>query len=92
MSYKSFLRFQNWPYANKLENGQFEGFCIDLLNEISTIAKITYTLKLSSDGQYGGWLKNGSVNGMIGEVYRNVSFEFQKNFFNCIENKSFRNK
>jgi hypothetical protein len=44
-------------------------------------------LKLSSDGQYGGWLKNGSVNGMIGEVYRNVSFEFQNKIFNCIENK-----
>ena len=65
---------QNWPYANKLENGQFEGYVVDLLNEISTIAKITYTLKLSSDGEYGGWTKNGSVNGMIGEVYRNVSF------------------
>jgi len=37
-------------------------------------------LKLSSDGQYGGWTKNGSVNGMIGEVYRNVSLEKSKLF------------
>ncbi|CAG2116908.1 unnamed protein product [Medioppia subpectinata] len=62
----------NWPYANQLENGQFEGLAIDILNEISRIAKITYTLKLSNHTEYGGWSQNGSVTGIIGQIYRNV--------------------
>ena len=65
---------QNWPYVNRLANGQFEGFCIDLLNELAPLMGMAYTLSPVADGQYGGWLPaNGTVNGMVGEVMRGVS-------------------
>lgn len=58
---------------NRRSNGQFEGFCIDLLNELAPLMGIAYTLSPVADGQYGGWLAtNGSVNGMVGEVLRGV--------------------
>ncbi|XP_027203745.2 glutamate receptor ionotropic, kainate glr-3-like [Dermatophagoides pteronyssinus] len=62
----------NWPFVSQRSNGQFEGYCIDLLNELAPLMGITYTLSLVRDGQYGGWLSptNGTVNGMIGEVSR----------------------
>lgn len=61
----------NWPYVNRLANGQFEGFCIDLLNELAPLMGMAYTLSPVADGQYGGWLPaNGTVNGMVGEVMR----------------------
>ena len=68
---------QNWPYVNRLPNGQFEGYCIDLLNELAPLMGMAYTLKPVADGQYGGWVNNnGTVNGMIGEVMRGVSLQF----------------
>ncbi|KAI2811080.1 hypothetical protein RDWZM_002109 [Blomia tropicalis] len=61
----------NWPFVNRLANGQYEGFCIDLLNDLAPLMGIAYTLKPVDDGQYGGWIShNGSINGMIGEVMR----------------------
>ncbi|KAI6219195.1 hypothetical protein M3Y99_01669700 [Aphelenchoides fujianensis] len=47
------------------QNSQFEGFCIDLLNELSNDLGFTYTLHL-----YGNDVGNGSWNGMIGELLR----------------------
>lgn len=48
---------------------------MDLLNELSQAMGVAYTLKVVGDGQYGGWVsQNGSINGMIGEVMRGVSW------------------
>ncbi|UXI20877.1 hypothetical protein NH340_JMT06820 [Sarcoptes scabiei] len=61
----------NWPYIDRKPNGQFEGFCIDLLNQIASLTGIAYTLSVVPDGKYGGWVSpNGSIDGMIGQIYR----------------------
>ncbi|XP_039248467.2 glutamate receptor 3-like [Styela clava] len=55
-------------------NEKYEGFCVDLLNEISKIVPMQYKLRPVLDGQYGS--KNeetGIWNGMIGEVKYNVA-------------------
>ncbi|KAI6179694.1 hypothetical protein M3Y98_00638000 [Aphelenchoides besseyi] len=51
------------------QNSQFEGFCIDLLHELSNDLGFTYTLHIVKDGQYGS-VNNGSWNGLIGELLR----------------------
>ncbi|KAH7726269.1 CBN-GLR-5 protein [Aphelenchoides avenae] len=52
------------------ENSQFEGFCIDLLEELSKDLGFTYTIHIVKDSQYGNDIGNGSWNGMIGEILR----------------------
>lgn len=43
---------------DKLEgNSQFEGYAIDLIQEISEILKFNYTIRLAPDGRYGGYNK-----------------------------------
>nr|XP_018672579.1 glutamate receptor 2-like isoform X1 [Ciona intestinalis] len=61
------IRKPNWQ---ELEgNDRFEGFCVDLLKEITKIAQIQYRIKPVDDGQYGSKNdKDGTWNGMIGEV------------------------
>ncbi|CAG2174718.1 unnamed protein product, partial [Oppiella nova] len=56
---------------SRLANGQFEGFCVDLLNEIAAITRMAYTLQLSPEDKIGGWNRNGTIDGLIGQVYRN---------------------
>ena len=34
-------------------NDRFEGYCVDLLREISLILQFNYTIKLVDDGKYG---------------------------------------
>ena len=58
---------------NRRQNGQFEGFCVDLLNELAPLMEMAYTLYIAPDGKYGGWVaQNGTINGMVGEVMRGV--------------------
>ena len=46
-----------------------EGFCIDILKELSRRTGFHYTLKLVSDGQYGAYNDSAqSWNGVIGEL------------------------
>ncbi|XP_069950782.1 glutamate receptor ionotropic, kainate 2-like isoform X2 [Cherax quadricarinatus] len=50
-------------------NDRFEGFCIDLLNEIASILKFNYTLVSVPDNSYGSKDKvSGEWNGMIKEL------------------------
>lgn len=68
-------------------NAQFEGFCIDLLHELSNdlglflllislifllFVGFTYTIHVVRDNQYGNSI-NGTWNGMIGEIIHGVS-------------------
>ncbi|KAL9962102.1 hypothetical protein ACROYT_G031174 [Oculina patagonica] len=46
----------------------YEGYCIDLLNELARNFKFTYEIYPSPDGLYGAETKNGTWNGMIGEL------------------------
>ncbi|XP_060082330.1 glutamate receptor-like [Ylistrum balloti] len=49
---------------------KFEGFCIDLAEKIANYVNITYDICLVSDFNYGTMLKNGTWNGMVGELTR----------------------
>ncbi|XP_035386908.1 glutamate receptor ionotropic, kainate 5 isoform X1 [Electrophorus electricus] len=49
-------------------NDRYEGFCVDMLRELSDILKFTYRIKLVDDGLYGAPELNGSWTGMVGEL------------------------
>ncbi|CAI4225801.1 unnamed protein product [Auanema sp. JU1783] len=52
-------------------NAKFEGFCIDLLAELSKDLGFTYTIHAVHDGKYGNDVYgNGTWDGMIGEILR----------------------
>lgn len=56
------------------EELQLEGFCIDLLAQLSHDLGFTYTINLVKDKKYGiDEYGNGSWTGMIGEILRGVS-------------------
>jgi len=52
-------------------NDRFEGFCVDLLKEISKIVGFTYKIELVPDGSYGAPEK-GEWNGIIRELLDKV--------------------
>lgn len=54
-------------YMNRTGNDRFEGYCVDLLDEIGNILGFNYTLEPIPNNVYGS-LKNGEWNGMIREV------------------------
>ncbi|CAJ0584483.1 unnamed protein product, partial [Mesorhabditis spiculigera] len=52
-------------------NQKFEGFCIDLLTELSRDLGFTYAVHKVKDGRYGNDVYgNGTWDGMIGEILR----------------------
>ncbi|KAK7915911.1 hypothetical protein WMY93_011672 [Mugilogobius chulae] len=57
------------PYAMS-KGGELEGFCMDLLHEVSKKVDFTYKVHLVKDGFYGRVDESGRWNGMIGEVVR----------------------
>ncbi|XP_050348344.1 glutamate receptor ionotropic, kainate 2 isoform X4 [Nymphalis io] len=64
------------PYCMRKEasekltgNAQFEGYAIDLINEISKILGFNYTFKLAPDGRYGSYNRETKEwDGMIREL------------------------
>lgn len=55
-------------------NDRFEGYCIDLLRELSTYLGFTYTIKLVEDGKYGALDDaSGQWNGMVRQLMDHVS-------------------
>ncbi|CAG0899600.1 unnamed protein product, partial [Cyprideis torosa] len=65
--------------SHKLEgNDQFEGFCVDLVEEMSKKLKFNYTIKLADDGVYGSSIRDADGNivgwdGIIAEVISGVA-------------------
>ncbi|KAK1795381.1 hypothetical protein P4O66_010558 [Electrophorus voltai] len=55
-------------------NDRYEGFCVDMLRELSDILKFTYRIKLVDDGLYGAPELNGSWTGMVGELINRSFF------------------
>ena len=52
-------------------NEQFEGFCIDLIEELAKHLHFSYEIRLVKDNKYGQ--RQGRIwTGMIGEVMRGV--------------------
>lgn len=67
----------NEPYTmlrdsaeRKEGNDRFEGYGIDLIDELSKILQFKYTFQLVKDKAYGVKNQNGEWNGMIGEIMR----------------------
>ncbi|KAM4652590.1 glutamate receptor U1-like [Discoglossus pictus] len=55
------------PFAMVTGSGM-EGFCIDLLSELSKTLGFNYTISVVKDGRYGSKDQEGNWNGMIGEI------------------------
>nr|XP_040044612.1 glutamate receptor ionotropic, kainate 5-like isoform X2 [Gasterosteus aculeatus aculeatus] len=49
-------------------NERYEGFCVDMLRELSHILRFSFTIKLVDDRVYGAPEPNGSWTGMVGEL------------------------
>lgn len=65
---------QQEPYTmTKGSGGELEGYCIDLISELSKKLGFRYKLHLVKDNRYGAMDSSGNWNGMIGEVIRGVS-------------------
>ncbi|CAJ0581656.1 unnamed protein product, partial [Mesorhabditis spiculigera] len=58
------------PFVMKNAQGQYEGFCIDLLNEMARVLKFNYTIIEVVDGSYGIEDESGRWNGIIGVLQR----------------------
>ncbi|XP_032420720.1 probable glutamate receptor isoform X1 [Xiphophorus hellerii] len=57
------------PYAMS-RGSQLEGYCIDLISELSKKLGFKYNVHPVKDGRYGAMDSSGNWNGMIGEVIR----------------------
>lgn len=64
----------------------FKGFCIDLAEKIAADLKFNYNICLVSDGKYGERLNNGTWNGVIGELTKNVGKKDFNRFCSALEN------
>ncbi|XP_053255127.1 glutamate receptor ionotropic, kainate 3 isoform X4 [Podarcis raffonei] len=49
-------------------NERFEGYCVDLLREVSRILGFSYEIRVVEDGKYGAQDEKGQWNGMIREL------------------------
>ncbi|XP_032901375.1 glutamate receptor ionotropic, kainate 3 [Amblyraja radiata] len=49
-------------------NDRFEGYCIDLLKELSSILGFVYEIRLTQDGKYGIPDERGQWNGMVKDL------------------------
>ena len=54
-------------------NDRFEGYCLDLLKELSNILGFIYDIRLVPDGKYGAQNDRGEWNGMVKELIDHVS-------------------
>ncbi|XP_053280340.1 probable glutamate receptor [Pleuronectes platessa] len=57
------------PYTMS-RGSELEGFCMDLLTELSKIMGLKYNVHLVKDNRYGVMDASGNWNGMIGEIVR----------------------
>lgn len=74
------ILFQSAPYemlkesSEQLEgNNRYEGFGIELIDELAKINEFNYTFEIQADGVYGSYDKNtGKWNGMMEKVMDGV--------------------
>lgn len=62
-------------------NDRFEGYCLDLLKELSNILGFSYEVRLVLDGKYGAQNDKGEWNGMVRELIDHVSLTHQLTSF-----------
>ena len=62
------------PDGRKLEGNElYEGYVADLAREVAQRVGIDYIIQPVKDEKYGSQEEDGSWNGMIGELIRDVS-------------------
>lgn len=52
---------------------RLEGFAVDLIRELSSILGFNYTFIVEEDAEYGKKLADGTWDGMIGKLMREVN-------------------
>jgi len=52
----------------------YEGFCVDLAEQIAQFVGFDYVIRPVKDSKYGAKEPNGTWNGMVGELVRHVSY------------------
>lgn len=52
---------------------RLEGFAVDLIRELSSILGFNYTFIVEEDAEYGKKLSDGTWDGMIGKLMREVN-------------------
>ncbi|XP_009473492.1 PREDICTED: glutamate receptor ionotropic, kainate 5-like, partial [Nipponia nippon] len=67
---------QENPYVMRVGGAggpeRYEGFCVDMLQELAGLLKFRFHIKLVEDGLYGAPEPNGSWTGMVGELINRV--------------------
>lgn len=78
------LLFQQKPFVMKVldsngkDTGKFQGYCIDLIDEISKMINFEYEIYVAPDNSFGFMDDNGQWNGMIKELIEKVSMKLYK--------------
>ena len=72
------VHFQADPFVRRAgssaDGDEFEGFIPDVLKNLTQMIGVaSYEISLVKDGKYGELMRNGSWDGMIGELTREVS-------------------
>ena len=60
-------------YDATIQTVTYEGYIIDLLDELASLLGFSYRIQIVPDGQYGFRRLDGTWNGMIGQLLRKVS-------------------
>ena len=53
-------------------NERYEGFSADLAERVAKLVGFDFVIQLVKDGKYGEKIKDGTWNGMVGELTRRV--------------------
>ena len=78
-----FLWFQQPPFVYKNADGEWEGYCIDLLKSLRTLIDFEYELYEAPDKEYGRINDDMEWNGAVKEIIDEV--EHVKNIVGGIE-------
>jgi hypothetical protein len=54
-------------------NDRFEGFCIDLINQLAEMYKFNFTIYKVADNKYGTPNEKGEWNGLVGDLINGVN-------------------
>ena len=63
---------QTEPYLMINDDGSFSGYMVDLMDEVARRLNFKYEFHLSPDGKYGSPQRDGTWNGMVGELVKGV--------------------
>lgn len=68
-----------WVTTNNPDD--YMGYCVDLAERLSSKMKFDYDFVFPEDGQYGARQKNGSWNGLVGDLSNGVRRGEKKGVF-----------